>query len=242
MFERVRSLFSSASKSQSGGGPASIELRPRDCHCHAIAGVDDGSRSLEESIAMLRLLSEAGAGTVVCTSHIFPGRFPNEPDDLKRGFEALHRALEASGLGVELELGAEHFLDESLPGRVREGRVLAFGPERYLLFETITSESVPVGLFEAVSAMTEKGYVPLLAHVERYRWLRDNDSGEEVLYDLRSAGVKFQVNRTVGKVNVPGQGSRGRFLSRLIERGFVDEVGSDLHRPTPEGRPYANGE
>lgn len=56
---------------------------------------------------------------------------------------------------------------------------------------------------------------------------------------LRSAGCRFQVNRTIGSVNQPGHGERGALLAWLQERGWIDEVGSDLHRATPEGRPYA---
>ena len=63
--------------------------------------------------------------------------------------------------------------------------------------------------------------------------------GWEIVEDLRAAGVRFQVNRTVGKINVPGVGSRGRMLTNLQRAGYIDEVGSDLHRATPEGRPYA---
>jgi HAE1 family hydrophobic/amphiphilic exporter-1 len=55
-------------------------------------------------------------------------------------------------------------------------------------------------------------------------------------------GQKETSVRTVGKINVPGEGQRGRFLAKLIERDWIDEVGSDLHRPTPEGRPFAAGE
>ena len=93
---------------------------------------------------------------------------------------------------------------------------------------------------EVVHELAQRGYTPLLAHVERYHWLR-GEEGDEILEDLRAAGARFQVNRTVGKVNVPGVGSRGKFIVKLRRRGWIDEVGSDLHRPTPEGRPYAMG-
>jgi tyrosine-protein phosphatase YwqE len=87
-----------------------------------------------------------------------------------------------------------------------------------------------------VHALADGGYTPLLAHVERYHWLRGDDC-EELCEDLRAAGAKFQVNRTIGKVNVPGVGGRGRFIAKLLAQGWVDEVGSDLHRATADGRP-----
>lgn len=193
---------------------------------------------MEESLEMLQLLAQAGAQRVIATPHIYPGKFPNEPGPLREVFGALCQARDQAQIPVELELGAEHYLDQSLAPRIREGAFLSFGPENYLLFETATGEQTPVDLYPAIHAMRDQGLTPLLAHVERYRWLRGED-GEECMADLRAAGVRFQVNRTVGKVNVPGQGPRGRFLARLLELDWIDEVGSDLHRPTPEGRPYA---
>lgn len=190
---------------------------------------------------MLRLLVEGGADTVIATPHIFPGRFPNEPEDLQPVFEALVEAKNAAGIQVELELGAEHYLDESLAERIRRGKHLSFGPESYVLFETSTGPETPPDLYEVIHALRDRGNTPLLAHVERYRWLRGED-GEDTMADLRAAGVRFQVNRTVGKMNRPGVGRRGMFLARLLDLGWIDEVGSDLHRPTPEGRPYALNE
>jgi tyrosine-protein phosphatase YwqE len=106
------------------------------------------------------------------------------------------------------------------------------------LFETHTGEHEPPQLMDVVYGLVERGYTPLVAHVERYRYLRTPE-GLEICEDLRAAGAKFQVNRTVGKTNLPGRGHRGEFIATLIERGWIDEVGSDLHRPTQDGRPYA---
>jgi protein-tyrosine phosphatase len=215
-----------------------IVLRERDCHCHVVPGVDDGSRNLDESLEMLRLLARAGAKRVIATPHIFPGRFPNEPEDLRPVFEQLVRARDEAGLDVELELGAEHYLDDLLLARVEAEKILSFGPERYVLFETTTGAHAPPNLMDVVFALLGRGYTPLMAHVERYHYLRDEE-GQELCEDLRAAGVRFQVNRTVGKANLPGRGPRGEFIAWLLERGWIDEVGSDLHRPTPDGRPYA---
>lgn len=214
-----------------------VRLRPRDCHCHIIPGVDDGSRDMDETLAMLELLVDAGAQRVIATSHIYPGRFDNEPDVLERGLDEVRAAVSERKISVELELGAEHYLDEQLLPRIKAGRQVAFGPEKYVLFETHTGSTVPVDLFPVVHELADRGFTPLMAHIERYHYLR-GEEGIEVMEDLRAAGTKFQVNRTIGKVNVPGQGSRGKFIQWLQKRGWIDEVGSDLHRATPEGRPY----
>jgi tyrosine-protein phosphatase YwqE len=221
------------------GGKTRVVLGERDVHCHIVPGVDDGSRTTEESLQILRLLAAEGVKTVIATPHIYPGRFDNEPEDLRPRFEALDAARHDAGIDVQIELGAEHWLDDSLLPRIAAGRVLPFGPERYVLFETTTGPHLPPRLYDVVHALADAGYTPLCAHVERYAYLREGE-GDEILEDLRAAGARFQVNRTVGKANVPGEGTRGRFVAKLLTRGWVDEVGSDLHRPTPDGRPYSH--
>lgn len=223
------------------GADEGVVLRERDCHTHVIPGIDDGSRSLSESLKMLELLQGEGVQTVAATSHMFPARFDNQPDDLKRGFAALQEAALGAGLKVQLQLGAEHYLDDGFVQRVRAGVLLAFGPERYVLFETTTGAHAPPNLLEAVHELRDRGFSPLVAHIERYAYLR-GEEGRELVEDLRAAGARFQVNRTVGKANRPGVGGRGRMIQWLMERDWIDEVGSDLHRPTREGRPYAGDE
>lgn len=229
-------MFGFLKRLTAGAAPTAVRLRDRDVHCHALWGVDDGSRDRAESLKMLELLQREGVRTVVCTSHMYPERYDNRRDGLERAFEALDAARVEAGLTVGLELGAEHYLDDGLLARVQAGDVIAFGKERYVLFETPTGEHAPADLMAVVHALADGGYTPLLAHVERYHWLRGEESDEQC-EDLRAAGAKFQVNRTIGKVNVPGVGSRGRFIAKLLERGWIDEVGSDLHRPTADGRP-----
>ncbi len=209
-----------------------VALRPRDCHTHVIPGVDDGSRTMAESLQMLQMLADQGATHVIATPHIYPGRFDNEPDPLRRAFEGLVAAADAVGELPSLELGAEHYLDARLLPRVKANDLLAFGPERYVLFETTTGREAPEQLLDVCFALVDRGYTPLIAHVERYRYLR-GEAGEDLLEDLRAAGAKFQVNRTPAARSNP----RSAFIGTLQARGWVDEVGSDMHRPTASGRP-----
>lgn len=213
-----------------------VQLRPRDCHTHVIPEVDDGSRSMAESLAMLRMLQQQGVQRVIATPHIYPGRFDNEPDPLRRAFDGLQEAVQREqDITVELELGAEHYLDNSLVGRIKAGNILSFGPERYVLFETTTSGTPPEALMDVCFVLADRGFTPLIAHVERYRYLR-GEAGFERLEDLRAAGAKFQVNRTPAKSR---PNPRSKFIEQLQAQQWIDEVGSDLHRPTASGRPEA---
>ena len=227
-------MFGLFRKKQRAPRDGSVSLRPRDCHCHVVPGVDDGSRSMDESLAMLRLLQSQGAKHIIATPHIYPGRYPNEPEGLRPVFDQLVAAARAEGdIDVELELGAEHWLDAALLPRIEAGKILPFGPERYVLFETTTGSEPPDMLMDVCFALTDRGFTPLLAHIERYRYLR-GESGMDILEDLRSAGARFQVNRTPASSR---PSPRSNFVKALQARDWIDEVGSDMHRPTASGRP-----
>ncbi|MBL4687961.1 MAG: hypothetical protein JKY37_25445 [Nannocystaceae bacterium] len=241
MFGWLKRKFTGSTEGSAAEKHGDIMLGERDCHSHIIPGIDDGSRTMAESLKMLALLHAEGVRTLAATSHMFPSRFDNQPDDLQRGFEALERARDDAGIELTLQLGAEHYLDEDFVARIKAGCIVPFGPESYVLFETTTGAHAPSNLLDAVHEIRDRGMVPLVAHIERYQYLRDEE-GHEMVEDLRSAGAQFQVNRTVGKANRPGLGGRGRMIAWLQARDWIDEVGSDLHRPTREGRPYAGDE
>lgn len=219
-------------RSYAGDADPEIRLGARDCHCHVLPAVDDGSRDLAESRAMLRLLIDVGVRQVVATPHVYAGA-PNDLDALRRRFDAFVVAV--ADLPLALELGAEYHLDATMAARITQGEVLAFGLERYVLVECPPGGGVPVSLLRIINLLADRGYTPLLAHVERYAWLRGPDR-DGIAAVLRGAGARFQVNRAIGGAQ-PGRGPRGRALAWLKARGWIDEVGSDLHRATPDGRP-----
>ncbi len=191
---------------------------------------------MEESLQMLRMLQQQGAKRIIATPHIYPGRFDNEPDPLRRSFDGLVAEVEKHrDITVELELGAEHWLGPGLLPRIKADNLLSFGPERYVLFETTTGSEPPSALMDVCFALCDRGFTPLMAHIERYRYLR-GESGMELLEDLRSAGARFQVNRTPASKR---PSPRADFVKQLQERDWIDEVGSDMHRPTASGRPDA---
>jgi len=198
-----------------------------DAHCHLLPGLDDGPPNEREALAIARLLLEMGVRTVVATPHVISDVYPNSTDVIINGVSRMRRLLSESGLALEILAGAEYYAENDLLDRIARDDLLAFGPEKYVLFESPV-EHQPMVLEEIVFNLRSAGYTPLLAHVERYRYLQaDQDRVEH----LRRLGVCFQVNHP--SFHLPKTSRRGEMARWLYTRGFVDLLGTDMHRASP---------
>ncbi len=198
-----------------------------DAHCHLLPGIDDGPPNEREALAIARLLLEMGVRTVVATPHVISDVYPNSTDVIINGVSRMRRLLRESGLALEILAGAEYYAENDLLDRIARDDLLAFGPEKYVLFESPV-EHQPMVLEEIVFNLRSAGYTPLLAHVERYRYLQaDQDRVEH----LRRLGVCFQVNHP--SFHLPKTSRRGEMARWLYTRGFVDLLGTDMHRASP---------
>ena len=203
-----------------------------DLHVHLLPGVDDGPESLEETVAMLRVAWASGTRTVVATPHLYTEQFPElTAERLRKAFwETVERLRELLGeeatafLGdMKLQLGAEHRLSPRFLSDLETGDVLPIGDSRYLLVEFPTNlprDSMTAAARRILSA----GYVPLLAHVERYRTVQRDPEGLAELLDL---GCVAQLN--LGNPTRTGDGRRWKLRRRLLDRGLAQVVATDAH-------------
>ena len=194
-----------------------------DVHSHALPGVDDGARSMEQALAMLQGAWEDRIGTVVVTPHFRPEDGPEQAALHEQRFSELGAAVSAAGLPIEIHLGAEIGFRfkmaevASLPAC----RIASAG--RYVLVD-LPHGPLPTGIEQGFFELRLAGVKPILAHPERHRQL----SRAPEWYDrLREQDLLFQV--TAGSIT-------GRFGSRaqeaseyLLERGWSDVVASDAH-------------
>jgi tyrosine-protein phosphatase YwqE len=207
-----------------------------DCHCHLLPGIDDGPRNERDTLAIARLLIEMGVRRVVATPHVIADVYPNTTERILEGVESVRRLLRASGLGLEVVPGAEYYVEIELLRRIERADLLAFGEERYVLFESPVDHP-PMMLEDVAFGLRSAGYTPLLAHVERYRFLQGD---EERVRHLRRLGVRFQVNHP--SFLLPRTSHRGEMARWLYIKGFVDQLGTDMHRATPWTLPAGHGE
>ena len=188
-----------------------------DRHSHILYGVDDGIRTLEDSLAVLSFQESLGITDVWCTPHIMEDT-PNTTDALRQRFDSLCAAYKGN---IKLHLAAEYMLDNLFEERFKAGDLLTMENDMVLV-ETSTWNPPP-GLYDAFRDLQKAGYHPLFAHPERCRYLSEN--GYENLYKM---GVHFQLNLP-SVVGYYGETARKKALF-LLEKGWYTHFGSDCHR------------
>ena len=197
-----------------------------DRHCHILYGMDDGVRTLEESLAVLAYDEEVGIKEVWCTPHIMED-VPNTSAALQKRFDQLKAAYNGP---IRLRLAAEYMLDELFLERFKAGDLLTM-EENMILVETSTWNP-PSDMNVTLRKIQKAGYHPLLAHPERYRYL--DDAGYERLYKM---GIHFQLNAG-SLVGYYGETAM-RKAHDLLAKGWYSEMGSDCHRLASIKEQYA---
>jgi protein-tyrosine phosphatase len=189
-----------------------------DLHSHLLPGVDDGSRSFEQSVGVLERFADQGVECVVLTPHLNVSRSADAP--YERHLELLEELRRRAPSAVELRLGWEIMLDE--PNRDLRAHRLSLGDSGAVLVEFPLS-GVPVQGGEELYRIRSSGVVPVLAHPERY-W----GCTAKKVYEWRQAGAVIQMD-TAGLL---GKGRIAKISRQLLELGLVDLFASDNHGDT----------
>ncbi|MDE7180343.1 MAG: capsular biosynthesis protein [Muribaculaceae bacterium] len=190
-----------------------------DWHSHILPGVDDGIRTMEESLSALAALEAAGVRKLWLTPHIMED-CPNTTQKLRDRFEQLKKEYTGN---VELHLAAENMLDSLFEERLKEKDFLPLGEKgEHLLVET-SYVNPPIGMDEMIDGVFKAGLIPVLAHPERYRYMEENDYRK-----WKDRGVRFQANY-MSLLGGYGQVAQKK-IEWMLEQGMIDMLGSDLHR------------
>ncbi|PLY04747.1 MAG: capsular biosynthesis protein [Arcobacter sp.] len=193
-----------------------------DLHSHLIPGIDDGVKTLDESIEIISSMKELGFKKLITTPHIMYHRFRNTKEIILDGCKKVKEELQNRNIDIEVQASAEYYFDENFLELIEKDELLPFG-DNYILFE-MSYTSRPFGLEQTVFNLLSKGYKPVLAHPERYSFL---NSSLEKFDKLKDSGLRFQLNLN-SLIGFYGKNPRiaAKYLS---EKGLVDFVGSDIH-------------
>jgi protein-tyrosine phosphatase len=195
-----------------------------DLHSHWVAGIDDGARTLPESIALLTALHGAGFDTVVATPHMRPGLFDNTEADLRRAYEATRAAMAGTRGLPELLLSSEHFFDDIVFQRLIDGKALPY-PGGHAALVEFPTRAFPARVEHRFSDLMRRKIRPVLAHPERYEPVWDEPAVVESLID-GGALLLLDVAALAGKY---GRAPR-RAAEALLERNYYYAACSDAHK------------
>jgi tyrosine-protein phosphatase YwqE len=189
-----------------------------DFHSHILFGVDDGVKTLDMSLEVLKRYEEIGIAEVWCTPHVMED-IPNTTEELRNRFAELGKAYTGP---IQLRLAAEYMMDELFESRLEQNDLLALGEEgNWLLVET-SYFNPPMDLGGILKRIKSKGFFPVLAHPERYVYM-----GKGMYKMLKQEGILLQLNLSslAGAYGVEAQ-KKARWL---LKKQYYDMAGSDLH-------------
>ncbi len=196
-------------------------LHTTDLHSHLIPGIDDGVKSMQESIDLLRQLEALGFKKIITTPHTMSHRFPNTKEIIHAGYDALKKQLQKENINIDLEVASEYYYDEHFLELISKNELLSFG-DKYILFE-LSYNIKPLMLEQTVQKLLKVGYKPILAHPERYNYYTTT----EHYHHLKDMGLAFQIN-AVSMQNFYGKKAKSA-VEKIIKMGIVDFIGSDIH-------------
>lgn len=189
-----------------------------DWHSHILPGVDDGVRTMDETLEILALYEILGVKTVWLTPHVMED-VPNTTEHLKERFAELQATYKGS---VRLHLAAEYMLDNLFQERLDNADLLPLGEKGDRLLVETSCYNPPMNLCETLERIRSKGFHPVLAHPERYIYMSGGDYGK-----LKREGVRFQINLP-SLAGFYGKEAR-RKAERLLAEDHAGLYGTDSH-------------
>ena len=191
-----------------------------DMHSHVLPGIDDGAKTPQDSVILIRKMMDLGIKKVIATPHIMVDFYRNTPETINNALNILKAELVKENIDIPVEAAAEHYFDETFEARVDEGRLLTMG-DNYALFE-FSFINKPPNAITVIQKMNDMGYKPILAHPERYPYM-----DLEQFKNLHTWGCNFQLN-TISLTGYYGRESK-KLAESLIDNELIDFISSDMH-------------
>lgn len=193
-----------------------------DIHSHLIPGIDDGSPNLTTSISLIKQMKELGFQKLITTPHISE-LYPNNGDSVLDGLILIKKQIAQERFEMELTVAAEYMVNDIFEKKLMDDEPILTLPNKHILIE-MSHLSEPINFFHVLSILRARGYTPVLAHPERYRFYNKNLVEYQ---NLKTYGCLFQLN-FLSLIGYYGQAiSDCAWL--LINNNMIDFIGTDIH-------------
>lgn len=202
--------------------PGNFSFLGTDMHCHLIPGIDDGPRTVEDSISLIEQLTRMGYERFITTPHIKSDHYPNNKQTIQAGFEILKKAMLEKGLDVPVRYAAEYYVDDHFLELLEKKELLTITENQVLIELSFLFE--PLRFNDILFKIQTSGYSPILAHPERYAYYH---SKYDMYKELKNRGCLLQLN-TISLTGYYTQKVK-EIAEMLLDDGLIDYCGSDTH-------------
>lgn len=195
-----------------------------DIHCHLLPGIDDGSRSFDESVEVLKNLESIGYKSIILTPHyIYESRYNSNKNNNLKILDFLKKEVKKNNININLYLGNEIFYDKNIIDLLNNNEISSLNNSKYLLIELPMSGEVE-GYEEVFSSLIRKGYKVVLAHPERYFSFQKD---YERVKSLEEIGVLFQCNieSIMGRYGDKAK----KLVKKILKDKKVSFLATDIH-------------
>jgi protein-tyrosine phosphatase len=194
-----------------------------DIHCHILPGIDDGPKSMEESINLAKLAVNEGIKTIIATPHHKNGRYLNPKSKILEKVVELNNLLKKEGILLNVLPGQETAIHGELIEGYEKGDILPLDHSQYLFIE-LPPNHVPRYTDQLIYDIQLRGIIPIIVHPERnHEIIQHPDS----LYDLVKKGSLAQITAS-SVVGAFGKKIK-TFSEQLIEANLIHFIASDAH-------------
>jgi protein-tyrosine phosphatase len=195
-----------------------------DLHAHYLPALDDGATSRDMSMQMLRAIASLGFSDLYATPHQRAGMFMPSRASIDDAFRDVSSTAGASGITARLELGAENFWDDVLHSRMKEKTVPTYGGGPAFLFE-VHPQFMPTGLENELFQLRCSGYLPVMAHPERYVAVQ----GDVTLAERLGRHAVMLID--LGALDGAHGRAEMKTARKLVQERLAHGAASDIHRP-----------
>lgn len=196
----------------------------KDLHSHICYGIDDGCKTIEESISILRKMEKSGITDIFLTPHYIEDSKYNANNKKKQEIlGSLKEACQKENININLYLGNEVYLTDNVINLVKKGEIKTLNDSKYILLELPMFQKDPNTRTILHNVITA-GYIPIIAHPERYAYV---DEKLDYIRDLQAIGVLFQGNyqSLFGKYGKQAK----KNLQKMLKDNIISFLGTDIH-------------
>jgi len=192
-----------------------------DFHNHILPGIDDGAKTVEESIGLIKEFNNIGIYNFVATPHIIGEYYPNTPETISNAFNQLNADLPDP---VKLNYAAEYMMDLHFMDIIENNELLPVSRNKVLV--EMSYFQSPINLNEILFKLQNNSFSPILAHPERYTYWHSKDL--EKYDNIKSRGCELQVNM----LSLSGHYGKSiqKAAFKLLENNMIDFIASDVHK------------